>query len=300
MKASKAIIASILAILIVVAVQVFATILAYFLARTGLPLAAANMVHAFFYISVTYALIKIITEKYLKMDMEEIGVADIRVSPKWFIISFAMPTVVFGIYLVIPGTMHITDLSEQALWDVITEGVFMAGLAAGLIEELVFRGVMMTSFEKAFGKWAAFIIPSFAFSIFYVVGSGLSPISTVHVIVAGTIVGLMFSFVAYEESNIWNSVLLHTIWNMVMIGGIFTIGGQPNFKAKFTYVLETKNSLITGGDFGVESSIISILAYIIVAIIAYMGLQKTGFHYKEKQGNTIKFQKNTVNSMKNI
>lgn len=280
MKKSKAVISSILAILILVGVQVAATILTYFLAKTGIPIAACNLVHAFFFMGLVYVAIKVLTEKYLKLDLEEIGIADVQVSPKWFIVSVLLPVIVLLSFLVFPGDIHLTDLSNFELWDSITEGIFIMGLAAGFTEEIVFRGLIMNVFEKSAGRWLGFIIPSILYGIMQVFGTNFSLAASLQVLFAGMISGFMFCLIAYEESSIWNSAVVHVIWNMVVFGGIFAIGESTNFKAKYTYVIEIKNQLLTGGEYGIAASVIAMVAFIVVSIIAYKGIQKTHYMYK--------------------
>lgn len=73
--------------------------------------------------------------------------------------------------------------------------------------------------------------------------------------------------------SVWNSGIVHTIWNIVIIGGGLAIGEKADEYSVMTYVLNTKSFIITGGEFGIESSIISLMGYIIVAAIALVMIQ---------------------------
>ena len=44
------------------------------------------------------------------------------------------------------------------------------------------------------------------------------------VIIAGTMVGVMFSMIVIESGSVWNSGIVHAIWNVVIIGGGLAIG----------------------------------------------------------------------------
>ena len=89
------------------------------------------------------------------------------------------------------------------------------------------------------------------------------------VIIAGTMVGVMFSIIAIESGSVWNSGIVHAIWNVVIIGGGLAIGEKMDKYSIMTYVLNSKDFAITGGEFGIESSVISLFGYIIVAGIAF-------------------------------
>jgi hypothetical protein len=89
-------------------------------------------------------------------------------------------------------------------------------------------------------------------------------------IIAGTMVGVMFSMIAIESGSVWNSGIVHAIWNIVIIGGGLAIGEKMDPYSVMTYVLDSKVFAITGGEFGIESSVISLIGYIIVAGIAFI------------------------------
>ena len=101
-----------------------------------------------------------------------------------------------------------------------------------------------------------------------------SPVSCLLVLSAGTMVGIMFSLIALEGGSVWNSGLVHALWNILMIGGILSIGEAPDPYSVMTYVLNTRNFLLTGGEFGVEASAIAAAGYCAVSLLALMLLKK--------------------------
>ena len=94
------------------------------------------------------------------------------------------------------------------------------------------------------------------------------------VIVAGTAVGIMFTLIRIESGSIWCSALVHTMWNIIIIGGVLTISGAPDEYSIATYVLGMKSFAITGGEFGIESSVISLAGYVIVSFLAVLMIKK--------------------------
>ena len=55
----------------------------------------------------------------------------------------------------------------------------------------------------------------------------------------------------------------------MIIGGGLAIGEKMDKYSIMTYVLNSKDFAITGGEFWIESSVISLFGYIIVAGIAF-------------------------------
>jgi hypothetical protein len=99
--------------------------------------------------------------------------------------------------------------------------------------------------------------------------SSFSVVGILVLIVAGTMVGVMFSMAAYRGNSIANSAIIHAIWNFTLISNIFGIvpEGAGLTNSIFTITLPTNNIFITGAEFGIEASIFGILAYVVVSLI---------------------------------
>ena len=96
-------------------------------------------------------------------------------------------------------------------------------------------------------------------------------------------VGIMFSLILLESGSFWNNALVHALWNMSTIGLIHT-GTESSDLAVYTYVLKSGNFFITGGDFGIEASVIAIAGYIAVSLIAFLMIKKKGKQTNETMG----------------
>ena len=84
----------------------------------------------------------------------------------------------------------------------------------------------------------------------------------------------MFSLVALEGGSIWNSAVMHMVWNTIIIGGLFRVGINKDPADIAEYLLASDKFWITGGEFGIESALPSVIGYTIVAAIAFMMLRK--------------------------
>ena len=72
----------------------------------------------------------------------------------------------------------------------------------------------------------------------------------------------MFSMIAIESGSVWNSGIVHAVSGTLIIGGGLAIGKMDKYSI-MTYVLNSKDFAITGGEFGTESSVISLFGYIV-------------------------------------
>lgn len=270
----RAIVGAISAILILLAVQIAAMLIGSGVIALGLPNAAGNVVSAILYPLFALLALKLLCGKLLDATLSDCRITRYKIKPLWAIAAFLMPAIAAGGLLITNGYWDNTSMDGLQIADYVTSSVLIIGIAVGIVEEAVFRGVVMKALEMRWGKAVAAIVPSAAFGAAHALNGKLSLVSFIQLLIAGSIVGILFSLVTYESGSIWPAALMHSIWNMLMASSILNIGTEPMDTCIFNYVLETKSPLITGGEFGAEASVISIAAYLIFTVIAVILLRK--------------------------
>lgn len=199
-------------------------------------------------------------------------IGPVRLKPVWCVTAFLMPALVCGVYLLLPGQWaEAADRMDTA--SILAVGVLYVGIGTGIVEEAVFRGFIMTALERRWNRRTAVLLPSVLFGALHIIGNELDLLSMVQLVLAGTMVGVLFSLVALESGSIWNGALIHGVWNAALLAFLH-IGPEPDPGSLFSYLPETRNFLLTGGDFGAEASVISIAAYTLFAALALVLLRK--------------------------
>ncbi len=132
----------------------------------------------------------------------------------------------------------------------------------------------MSLIRERWNTKIAIIVPSVLFASVHLIGMNFSTFSCILVLAAGTMVGIMFSMIAMESDSVWNSGIVHSIWNIIIIGGGLAISEKANEYSVMTYVLDSKSFAITGGEFGIEASVIALIGYIVVTLIAFVMIKK--------------------------
>lgn len=208
----------------------------------------------------------------LKESLGACRIAPFRLRPVWCVSAFLLPGLVCGTYLLLPGTW-VQAQDPPGVGVMVTSGILFMGFAAAIVEEAVFRGVIMTALERRWGRAAAVLLPSVLFGGVHIIGSDLSPLSMLQLVLAGTAVGVLFSLVALESGNIWNGALIHAVWNSALLC-LLHIGPQADPGAFFNYVPASSSFLLTGGEYGVEASLISLAGYLLFAGLAWGLIRK--------------------------
>lgn len=227
-----------------------------------------------------YAIIKHISEfcfaflllwlcvyKIFHLKFEDFGIS---LHFKWwsFVIAILVPAYMVVVYLII-GKLSVNEHTPVEIIILVLTSLVM-GLKSGFLEEMLFRGIIMKSLESRWNKAVAIWVPSILFSLAHIPSMGsYSVVGILVLIVAGTMVGVMFSMAAYKGCSIANSAIIHALWNFTLIANIFNISPDAMNPERliFSITLPTNNIFITGSDFGIEASIFAILAYVVVSLI---------------------------------
>lgn len=179
-----------------------------------------------------------------------------RMRPAWFAVFVALIVGIQGVLQLIQiafaalGIPLVSPTSDSIDEAAITVSMWLyIGLIGPIVEEVVFRGVLMREL-KPLGKNFAIITSSFMFALFH------------DDVVQGVFAfgcGLVFAFVAMEYSLIW-SIALH-IFNNAILGGVLS-----EFAASFG---DTGNIV-----YGVTLMIVGIVGLIVVLVKYGWGLRE--------------------------
>lgn len=85
----------------------------------------------------------------------------------------------------------------------------LAVLSAPLVEEVVYRGVLFSAFQKRFGVPSAFALVTLLFALVHV-PQYLESISTILLL---TLLSVILTFLRVYSGNLWPAFLLHTVFN---------------------------------------------------------------------------------------
>lgn len=269
MTTNKAIRTSYAAIIILIIVQVIAQLIANVCAIIKIPAGICNIIGGIIYAGLTYFMLKMFISKLIKLPALDFGMPAFGIKARWIVTAILLPVIVKGSYLLIfKGEYISSNMTGNQMFNTLSAGIAFTGIAAGFVEEMVFRGVILNALKKRWNIKVAVIVPSLLFGIVHILGQNFSIGSCLLVIIAGTMTGIMFSMIAIESGSVWNSGIVHAVWNIVIIGGGLAVSENVDTYSVMTYVLKTKAFAITGGEFGIEASVISLAGYIIVAGIA--------------------------------
>ncbi|MCC8123370.1 MAG: CPBP family intramembrane metalloprotease [Oscillospiraceae bacterium] len=230
----------------------------------------AEILYAVFRIVLLYVLLSWYCKKILHITLGDCRVSKPNTLWVWVLCAIALPLCVSGFFILFTqGTFQVSSMETGQVLGQLVTAIFGVCLAAGITEELVFRGVIMRILEARWGKLVAIVAPSMVFGLLHIGNMQTPNIADILILLlAGTSVGVMFSVITYQSNSIWPSTIVHGIWNLIIIGGILNIGVTHEGVNLFTYTLRSESVWLTGGSFGIEASVPAIVGYWLVIFLA--------------------------------
>lgn len=168
-----------------------------------------------------------------------------------FGIGFLLISIVAVVMLVL-GVYHIDGVNyNQLIWYYL-----VMAMSAGVIEELLLRGVVFRLVEEKLGTTLALLISAFIFGFMHIINPNASIWASIAIsIEAGILLGAAYAM----TRNLWFPICIHWAWNFTegYIYGFAISGGATN-NSLFVSSLSGPGWL-TGGAFGAEASVVTVL-----------------------------------------
>ena len=171
-----------------------------------------------------------------------------------------------GIFLITGGSIILYTgnwlqwmSSEASAYDI----VLMSGLLllSAFSEELVFRGFILGRLLNQTKPLIALLVSSIVFALFHINNPEVSLLATINIFLGGILLGITYCY----NRNIWFGFALHYSWNLVQ-GPIL---GIPVSGLILPSIISTEikgPELITGGQFGLEGSLIQGILMVICCV----------------------------------
>ena len=213
---------------------------------------------------VTAFLFWLYTNKALHLKMSDFKITW-NIQGWGILLSTLLPAFVVIVFLAIgKAETHMPAPSESVF---IVIASMITALKSGVLEEMLFRGFIMTLLERRWNQYAAILAPSLLFGLAHIPSMEYFTIAGVLLLViSGTLVGVMFSLAAYKGNSISNGALMHAVWNFVMVTDILHITTAEGAYGNpiCSVIIPSDNIWLTEGGFGVEASLIAVTGYALV------------------------------------
>jgi len=179
----------------------------------------------------------------------------LRTIPTYGLAGLAAGAVLFSVVvgvLWLAGSYHVTGTDPQVDW---LPGVLVAGIGAGIGEEIIARGVLFRIVEEGLGTWWALAISALLFGAAHIFNPGATLWSSASIAIEA---GLLLAMLYHVTRSLWACIGLHAAWNIMQgtVYGIPVSGGASN---GWLISNRTGPDWLSGGVFGAEASVVALL-----------------------------------------
>ena len=141
-------------------------------------------------------------------------------------------------------------------------------VGVSVFEEVIFRGYMLKNLLESFNPYVALFISSIFFSLIHGSNPNVTTLGLCNIFLAGFFLGASYIF----TKNLWFPIALHFSWNFFQSMFGFKVSGMDSYSIiEFTI---PENNMLNGGEFGFESSVLSIIILIIGTFIIWNYFKK--------------------------
>lgn len=139
-------------------------------------------------------------------------------------------------------------------------GVFAMLVVAAFLEELVYRAVLFRILEQGIGTTAAVAVTSVAFALAHLGNGDGTPLDEVVGVVAGVVIGALWTLLFAWTRNLWVVTANHALWNFTIVLTGLTLSGIEDWRPLAPIASEFAGPMwLTGGAFGPESSAVTLV-----------------------------------------
>ena len=149
----------------------------------------------------------------------------------------------------------------------------------GMSEEIIFRGVVQSKLNRLLSSKASIILTALAFAAMHLVNSGMTVIAFLDLIVFSLIMGI----IRQQTDSLWFVCAYHSAWNFFQ-GPVFgsSVSGNAANALVFHSTNQSSQVWLSGGEFGLESSAITLTVDIILFVCFYRHYYSTNAWPKSK------------------
>lgn len=164
----------------------------------------------------------------------------------------------FGIFAITVGIAALLGVYRITGWGTLEGwvGFFMAaGIVAGFVEEVLFRGIIFRWVEELAGSWAALGVSAALFGLAHIANDNATLFSSIAIAIeAGVLLGAAYML----TRSLWLAVGIHAGWNLTQ-GLVFDVSVSGYAVDGIVEAQLSGPEWLSGGAFGLEASVIALV-----------------------------------------
>ena len=199
---------------------------------------------------------------------------------KSIILSFILSILIIGISFILLNIIGLITISDVQVPELIILNVIVV-ISFVLIEEFFFRAIFYRIIESSWGTKIALVLSALIFALLHLSNENTSILSFLSVISGGLVLGILYTY----TKNLFVPIAFHFGWNLSQVLLGFGLSGGDEFNKLYVFNLNVKgNTILTGGESGVENSVLIVIILLALFAILYkMSQQENKIIYRQQR-----------------
>lgn len=243
----------------------------YFLSPEGHPYLAI-LIYTVGYILISLLCAYLYNRYVLRGTLADIYICRPLPRPMWIALLLVVAAASIGFSIAVTeGTLTLQDLDAENRLLRMIHTLMIPGVCAGVVEELLFRGLLLRSLQRVWSTRTAILVSAFVFTMTHAGGS-LS-LDNIHdglwFILACMIMGTLLALITLETGSIWTGVVMHMLMNQYSWLEVTTVGMEPT-SGIWHYAMAREYPWVTGTALpeNMEMGIPALLGYVLLLLLA--------------------------------
>jgi membrane protease YdiL (CAAX protease family) len=186
-------------------------------------------------------------------------------------LGFGLGALLFCATIGMLAALGVYQITGNNGWQIVL-AVLPASILAGVLEEVLIRGVVFRILEQWLGSWIALGISAVIFGALHLLNPGATLLNAAAIAVEA---GVLLAAAYMVTRRLWLCIGIHIAWNFTQ-GGIFSVAVSGGSSKGLLQSRMIGPDWLTGGTFGAEASIVALAVCLAAGIALIILAAKKG------------------------
>jgi membrane protease YdiL (CAAX protease family) len=179
--------------------------------------------------------------------------------------AWGVGLIVFGFVVLQATGALVIDPEHETIGPLMFLAYLGILIVVAVNEELVIRGYVLDNLMASMNRWVALFVSALIFTAFHIFNANISLLPLVNLVLAGMVLGVYY----IHRRNLWFSIGMHLTWNLFQ-GPVFGFEVSGLQTPSVIGQTVSGSDLLTGGDFGLEGSILTTVFLVVATIVIHL------------------------------
>lgn len=186
-------------------------------------------------------------------------------------VGLVLGALLFSVTIGILAAVGVFQITGNNGWQIIL-AVLPASILAGVLEEILIRGVVFRILEQWLGSWIALAISAAIFGALHLLNPGATLLNAAAISIEA---GVLLAAAYMLTRRLWLCIGTHIAWNFTQ-GGIFSVAVSGGESKGLLQSRMVGPDWLTGGTFGAEASVVALGVCLAAGIVLLVLALKKG------------------------